>query len=303
MHRSSTNIHRIFQYSFYPLVLIGTLLTSFYLTEYFSRDNYIFIPGNVTLLFLVFFVIFERLVPYRKDWTESKGDVWTDVLQTFLVLPSASKLAELLIPIVLYYPLIWMADSVDVFNFSSNWGLVPNFILGLLVCEFFYYWYHRFGHESPFLWRFHSVHHGAQRVYWLNSGRFHVFDAFSSSFFYLLPLVFLGVSSEVVILILTFSAITGFLEHVNIDFKAGWLNYLFNTAELHRWHHSDIILESNTNYGKVLVIWDHVFRSFYFPKNKAVKVVGVQGRQVPNSFFGQLMHPFKPISSESGLDK
>ncbi len=261
----------------------------------FDISNYIFIPGSLTLILIIVFVICEKLVPFRKTWRRNKGDVTNDFLRTFLVLPAANRIAEVVVPLALFFPISWLTERFGRFDYTRDWGLIPNFILALLGCELFYYWYHRAGHKYSFLWRFHSVHHGAKRVYWLNSGRFHFIDAFISSVMYLLPLLFLSASEQVVILVITFSAITGFMEHVNIDFKAGWLNYCFNTAELHRWHHSEKLKESNKNFGKVFIIWDILFGTYHLPKNKYVGEVGIEGVDVPKSYIGQMMHPFKDI--------
>ena len=292
MSKTST-LYRIFQYCFYPAVVICTLISSFLLTTHFHPDDYVYIPGILTLVLIMIIVLVEHIAPYREDWLRNKGDVLNDFLQTFLVLPSASRLAEFAIPVVLYYPISWLSGKTGILSFTENWGIAGSFIIAVLCCEFFYYWYHRLGHEFPLLWRFHAVHHAAERVYWLNSGRFHILDAFLSSFMYFIPLVFLNVKPEVIILVLTFSSITGFLEHVNIDFKAGWFNYIFNTAEHHRWHHSTKIDESNKNYGKILIVWDLLFNTYYLPNNQSVHKVGIQGDKISNSFIDQLIHPFQ----------
>ncbi len=46
----------------------------------------------------------------------------------------------------------------------------------MIVSEFGSYWAHRLMHERPLLWRLHAVHHSAERLYWLNAGRFHPLD-------------------------------------------------------------------------------------------------------------------------------
>jgi len=161
------------------------------------------------------------------------------------------------------------------------------------VSDFFYYWVHRAFHRSPALWPFHAIHHGARRVYSINSGKFHFLEACCSNLAYFTPMLILGASEDAIVLVTTLSLATGFLEHANINFKAGVLNYIFNTAELHRWHHSIVIRESNTNFGKVLSIWDICFGTFWFPKDKAVEDVGVKGEAIPVSFMSQLRYPFR----------
>ena len=110
---------------------------------------------------------------------------------------------------------------------------------------------------------------------------------------YFSPLIFIGSTPEVTVLVLTFSSITGFLEHLNIDFKAGIFNYVFNTAQHHRWHHSKVIIESNKNFGKALIIWDILFGTFYLPKDRDVQEVGIIGRPVSDKFLKQLTYPFE----------
>ncbi len=183
-------------------------------------------------------------------------------------------------------------------NLVAEYGIITQFILALLACELSFYWFHRAVHHLPLLWRFHSLHHGADRVYWLNAGRFHFLESFFTSISYFIPLIFFAPMSEITILIISLSSITGFLEHVNIDIKAGWLNYIFNTCQLHRWHHSKVVLESNKNYGKILIIWDLIFGSYFLPKDREVEEVGIIREDVPIDFKSQQAYPFRKKSSE-----
>lgn len=283
---------KVIQYTFFPLTLSLVLGSVFIGVRLISPQNFVFIPGIISLLLIVIFLFFEKLIPYNKEWLKGRGDTLTDGIQTLFVLPAASKMAELFLPILVYYPLIWISQSNYSFSILQN-NAILSFVLLLLACEFCYYWIHRAFHTFSWMWKFHAVHHGAKRVYWLNAGRFHFIEAFVSSLIYFLPIPFFAPEPELIVMLIVLSAITGFIEHVNIDFKAGILNYVFNTAQLHRWHHSIIISESNKNYGKVLVIWDIIFRTFYLPKNRNVDEVGIVEDNVPNSFLGQLKYPFR----------
>ena len=48
--------------------------------------------------------------------------------------------------------------------------------------------------------------------------------------------------------------------------RFGWLNFVFNTPGLHRWHHSMDLREGNKNYGENLVCWDLLFGTFANPE-------------------------------------
>ena len=131
--------------------------------------------------------------------------------------------------------------------------------LGVVGAEFPLYWAHRLGHEWPLLWRFHAVHHSATKLWIVNTGRFHFVD----SLYKIVPsvgiLLALGAPPAVVV---WFSAITGFigmLTHCNVEMRFGPLSWIFNTPELHRWHHSKDLREANRNYYENVMVWDLLF--------------------------------------------
>ena len=76
----------------------------------------------------------------------------------------------------------------------------------------------------------------------------------------------------------------GQLSHANIDTACGWLNYVFNTPEVHRYHHSRVPKEANTNYGQVLMVFDVLFGTFYLPS--CAQDQGVKGLVPPPSRIG-----------------
>ena len=48
----------------------------------------------------------------------------------------------------------------------------------------------------------------------------------------------------------------------------GPLYYLFNVVDLHRWHHSKEIQESNNNYGNNLIVFDRLFGIYFHPERQ-----------------------------------
>jgi sterol desaturase/sphingolipid hydroxylase (fatty acid hydroxylase superfamily) len=65
-------------------------------------------------------------------------------------------------------------------------------------------------------------------------------------------------------------------------------------AELHRWHHSRLLEESNTNFGQNLIVWDIVFGTRFLPKDRdPPSDIGIAGLPAfPMDYWGQLMSPF-----------
>ncbi len=129
----------------------------------------------------------------------------------------------------------------------------------ILSGNFFRYWLHRAAHTWALLWRFHAVHHFVHKLYWLNLGRFHPLNRTLQLFGDTFPFILLSISKEVLALYLLIYSIKGYFQHCNVDVKLGWFNYIISGLELHRWHHSTNIHESNNNYGNHIIIWDIFF--------------------------------------------
>ena len=282
------------QYGFYPLFIIGTIAMSTLLLHRVDKAYWFLIPLIMTGIMLPLVMLAEKLLPYRKAWQGSQKDSWTDVMRTFIIFPLASLLVLYLLSVVKSHHYFRSVPDGDA---RSPLLFVGENLLLFLASDLFYYWMHRAFHRFRLLWPFHAIHHGAKRVYSINSGKFHFLEAFCSSLAYFSPMLILGASEDAIVLVMTLSLVTGFLEHANINFKAGVLNYVFNTAELHRWHHSVIMKESNSNFGKVLSIWDICFGTFWFPRNRDVTEVGIKDQSIPDSFMKQLTYPFRKPKS------
>jgi len=164
-----------------------------------------------------------------------------------------------------------------------------------VLAELGTYWVHRFQHEWPLLWRFHATHHSATRLYWLNAARFHFLDIFMNTIPIAIPLIALGAPPEIFILTALFSTVHGIFQHANMKLRLGPLNWIFSMAELHRWHHSKLMQESNTNYGQNLSVWDTVFGTRYLPMDREPpNDIGLTWPvEFPMTFAAQVLAPFR----------
>ena len=247
------------------------------------------VAGVVTLL--------ERVIPYRRSWLPRRNDVGNDALFFTTV--------QMLLPFGLFWFFsVTLLRYLDQRSLSvSEWwphGFPPviQLALMLIVAEFFRYWLHVAAHNTKTLWRLHAVHHSPKKLYWFNAGRFHPVEKALQYLLDALPFIVLGVRTDVLALYFVFYATNGFFQHSNVDARYGVLNYVVSSAELHRWHHSRRIEESNNNYGNNLIVWDLVFGSWFLPRNRHVGDLGLINPDYPLGFFKQLITPLTP-----GLDK
>lgn len=238
--------------------------------------------------------VLERVIPYRVDWNQARDDVPTDVAHVFFNWLAVGYAGRILAA-GLYYSLAGsLAARLGGAPWPSSWPLLLQLVLALVISELGHYVLHRAAHEVPFLWRFHAVHHSAPRLYWFNASRFHLLEILTLTILQTGPLVILGCGKEVFLLFGGLTTIFGWIQHTNADFRPGWLNTVFATNELHQWHHSKNLEEGNRNYGAVLILWDIVFGSFFWPRDRRFSTeAGIHGdADFPRGFLAQQLSPF-----------
>lgn len=266
------------------------------------------VAGEVIIGSVLILGVLEKLIPYRLEWSETQEDVKNDTIHLFFTQILIGRIMEPIWLFVLAGATAWLAGYYGSTIWPDHWTLLAQLALALLIAEFGRYWVHRAAHEVPLLWRFHAVHHSPTRLYFLNASRFHPVEKIIFLIPETIPFILLGTNPDCLILYAIFNSIHGFFQHSNIDIKTGYLNYIFSLTELHRWHHSKKIYESNKNYGNNLIIWDIVFGTFYWPKSEKVKSVGLLNPEYPKDYLGQFTAPFqgeidKPIDYKTNPKK
>ena len=113
----------------------------------------------------------------------------------------------------------------------------------------------------------------------------------------------MGANEQILCLFVAINIVTGLLEHANIQYASRTANRIFNTSELHRWHHSTVAGEYQKNYGKVLCVWDVFFRTWYYRETDFVKEVGTRDDYSPvsNRLMAQMKQPFIEKTGQRGI--
>src|SRR5262249_15029922 len=138
----------------------------------------------------------------------------------------------------------------------AHWPIWAQLLLFFVVHDFYIYWFHRAQHHSKYLWRIHEAHHSTPEVDWLSGSRSHSLEILINQTIEFAPIALLGAPAEVAILKACLDAVWGMYIHSNINVRSGWLQFVINGPEMHRWHHAIEITHGGINFGTKLAIWD-----------------------------------------------
>jgi len=267
---SYTVSHRLTQHLAYPLTLGLNLSFVYWLySSGMEIETLFFISFFVALLSLV---ILEQLLPYRKEWQANKHD-WLVNGIYFLINGAVDNAAKIIVASITLY-------LAPVTNIEDPWLFAASTLMALLYHDFFSYWWHRIGHESKLVWRFHGIHHMPKKLFMFNNNTVHFGDLFIGSLIAGISLLLMGFSQEEIALTLYIASFHSFYAHANADVRMGAAGYLMMGPEHHRFHHSTEQDEAQ-NYSSVTALWDQVFGTFIYRPGEAPEQIGVSE---PNRF-------------------
>ncbi|OEC98430.1 MULTISPECIES: sterol desaturase family protein [unclassified Rhizobium] len=287
--QSSSRLYAAVSSLLWPAIFCAGLTGAYFAFE----SNMHLLWFNVVYLSTVAVIaLFERLMPYEKTWQKRDGETFNDIAHTLLNKGGVQIAAA----IGTSFPMAVATVAQPALSYHSHfwpdqWSMAFQVVLGLVIAEFGLYMAHRLAHEHLSLWRFHALHHSVERLWVINTGRFHVIDTLFKIALGQIPLYLLGAPLPVFLWIGAVTAFIGLLTHCNVDMRTGPLDLIFSTPRLHRWHHSKILAEGNTNYGENLVIWDQLLGTFYNPPRPSSTDIGITGK-VAKGFLAQLIQPF-----------
>lgn len=181
----------------------------------------------------------------------------------------------------------------------TTWNPFLQIAIMFIIQDFCEFWAHYLLHRFDFLWAFHKIHHAQETLGAGSTRRFHFVEMFVFKPIIYIPFAMIGYSATDYFLFqITVQNVWGFFTHTNIKVNWGFLNYIINTPETHSWHHAkNIPRHYGVNYASILNIWDLMFGFYYVPKDKK-PILGVPDqKEVPTTFFKQMIYPFKLIVS------
>ncbi len=241
------------------------------------------------------FLLLERLVPWRKEQRLLRPGWWRDIGflalngHVFSLLTAGFAGAVALAATRGLQALGVRLEGSPV----QAWSFAGQFLAFLILSDFLQWCIHNLLHRAPWLWAFHKVHHSITTMDWLGNWHFHWMEILVYRSLQWLPLAWLNASPEAVFAVAVVTTIWGDFNHANLNVSLGPLGYVLNSPRMHLWHHD----ESNEggaakNFGVVFSLWDHLFGTAYWPRDKSPERLGYPGdEEMPKSLPGQIVWP------------
>jgi sterol desaturase/sphingolipid hydroxylase (fatty acid hydroxylase superfamily) len=237
----------------------------------------------------VFLVILERIFPYVKNQRIFREGFYNDfVLYNFV----QTYILGLVISSVIDF--IDNSTGWSRLQLISDWPVIWQLVFFIIIHDLYIYWFHRWQHRSKLLWRLHEAHHSTQSVDWLSGVRSHSLEILINQTVEFLPIVLLGAAPEVALYKGVVSAIWGMYIHSNINVRSGFLQFIINGPEMHRWHHANDRRIYNMNFATKLAIWDWIFTTAYFPREEKPESYGLD-YYFPKNYIKQHLFAFRKI--------
>ena len=172
-------------------------------------------------------------------------------------------------------------------------------VVGVLLMDYLYWWWHVALHLVPFMWRFHNVHHSDLCMDVSTGVRFHFGEVIMSIPFRVIAVPLFGIDFWALIIFEFLFESTNLFEHSNWRLPLRlerFLNHVLVTPRMHGIHHSIVQRETNSNWGTIFCWWDILHRTLRRDIPQDAITIGVAGyRDESELTFPKLfVLPFRP---------
>jgi sterol desaturase/sphingolipid hydroxylase (fatty acid hydroxylase superfamily) len=156
------------------------------------------------------------------------------------------------------------AEGVGLLN-TAGIAMPLTICIAVVLLDLAIYAQHVVFHRVPLLWRFHRMHHTDNDIDVTTGARFHPVEILLSMLIKFAIIAAIGVPATAVLLFELILSSGALFNHANFALPATadrLLRLLIVTPDMHRVHHSVVVIETNSNYGFNLSIWDRLFGTY-----------------------------------------
>lgn len=241
----------------------------------------------------------ELLFPWRKDQPRIRQGFWLDAFYMFFNFFLFSLIGYNALSNVAVEAFGDLRRALGIESLVLlDVGVLPAVAqLGILFVarDFVHYWVHRLLHRVPRLWVFHKVHHSVLQMGFAAHLRYHWMETIVYRAIEYIPLALIGFGIQDFFVVHMTALTIGHINHANFRPPIGPLRYIFNSPQMHIWHHAkELPARYGANYGLSLSVWDWIFGTVHWPHSGRDIPLGFsQVEEYPDRFLPQMVVPFR----------
>ncbi|MFN3783080.1 MAG: sterol desaturase family protein [Spirosomataceae bacterium] len=265
------------------------------LISYFST-----IPSSHRSLILVggitFFWLLEGILPLVRFRYHKWKHAGVNFFFTFTTI-----LVNFALAFILLKTSDWaVANEFGLLQWLPEMSLWLYGLIGLLSLDLIgAYTVHWSEHKVKWMWKFHLIHHTDTHVDTTSANRHHPGESIFRFIFTTIGVLLIGTPMWIVFLYQSLSVVLSQFNHANISLPR-WLDkgmsWLIVSPNMHKVHHHFQLPYTDSNYGNIFAIWDHIFGTYRdLSPDKIVFGVDTHMKQEENSRLANLLQiPFQP---------
>ena len=170
------------------------------------------IKSLIVFIGICIFLILEFLFPKEKIYFKNKISRISKNIFFWLVNIGITPI--IILPISIFAT---QFELHSLFKFNNS---IMNFLFHLIIIDLFLYWWHRFNHQIPFLWKFHHVHHLDETLDISSGVRFHFGEVILSALIRSIIIITFNISLINLLLIEAIILLSSIFHHSNKIFRS-----------------------------------------------------------------------------------
>lgn len=212
---------------------------------------------------IMFFWMLEGVLPlFRFDGHDKMRHAITNIFFTI-----STAIVNLSLAFIMIFVSEWVVENnFGYMQWMKDFPLPLVLLSGLTLLDLISaYSIHYLNHKVKWFWLFHLVHHTDTHVDTTTANRHHPGESVLRLLATILGVFIIGVPIWMIFLYQSLSVILSQFNHANIVLPKKVdriLNWVIVTPNMHHVHHHYQQPLTDTNFGNIFSIWDHIFGTY-----------------------------------------
>ena len=162
---------------------------------------------------------------------------------------------------------LWQHGYTQIYNDPFEfplWYMPVSVLIFLLLHDTYYYWLHKWMHQSRYLIKVHNAHHMSVNTTVLTSFSFHPVESFLQAIIVPVLLILVPMHPFAILVVLLIMTVSAIINHAGVEVYPGMRSFdWFRKYVIGATHHDIHHRRANKNFGLYFTFWDRLMKTEY----------------------------------------